>query len=59
MAFTGARVPEMENYYFGVTTLPESANFLHTENTREDDVGCLASLPHRPGRRFPHRIGRG
>jgi hypothetical protein len=44
MEQAGARVPKMATPRFSITTSPEPANFVHTQNACEGDAGYLASL---------------
>ena len=47
VAHAGARVSKMAKRCFWVTTSPEFATLLHSQNTSEGDAGHLASLAHR------------
>jgi hypothetical protein len=57
MAKAGAREWTMAGHYFPVAASPESANFVHRQNTCEGDAGYLAGIAFdRIGRLFPPNI---
>jgi hypothetical protein len=59
VAHAGARVPKMAKRCFWVTTSPESATLLQSQNTSEGDAGCLATLAHRHMGLWLRNVGRG
>lgn len=47
MAYASARVPTMETSRVCLASSPQSADTLQPETTSDDNLGRLASAPHR------------
>jgi hypothetical protein len=59
VAYTGARLPEMEKRCFWVTTPTGSATLLQGQNTSEGEVGHLTSPAYHCNGRSRRNFGRG
>jgi hypothetical protein len=57
VAYTGARVSKMAKRRLFVTTSPEFATSLLTQDACEEDAGYLAILAHRYTPLWPHGLG--